>query len=126
MVDHPLTLMAVFAHPDDEVWMAPALAKYSDMGVRTVLVTATLGEEGKIVDPNVDPDAVREHLGEIREREIGKRHELSGFPACKYWGIATQAWTGLQRIRIVATSTMRMRRRQSAGSCASFGANGHM
>ena len=49
-MSNPLTLMIVHAHPDDEViGSGGTFARYSDEGVRTVLVTATLGEEGEIV-----------------------------------------------------------------------------
>jgi len=47
MVDPPLTLMAVHAHPDDEaLGTGGVLARYGDEGVRTVLVTCTNGELG--------------------------------------------------------------------------------
>src|SRR5215469_13012962 len=43
----PLTLMAVHAHPDDEVISTGgALARYADDGVRTVVVTCTDGSQG--------------------------------------------------------------------------------
>ena len=43
----PLTLMAVHAHPDDEVISTGGiLARYSAAGVRTVLVTCTDGAQG--------------------------------------------------------------------------------
>jgi LmbE family N-acetylglucosaminyl deacetylase len=42
-----LTLMAVHAHPDDEVLgTGGVFARYSEEGVRTVLVTCTNGEQG--------------------------------------------------------------------------------
>lgn len=42
-----LTLMAVHAHPDDEASSTGGvLAKYSDQGVRTIVVTCTNGEFG--------------------------------------------------------------------------------
>jgi LmbE family N-acetylglucosaminyl deacetylase len=42
-----LTLMAVHAHPDDEViGTGGVLARYSAEGIRTVLVTCTNGEQG--------------------------------------------------------------------------------
>lgn len=45
--DRPLTLMAVHAHPDDEVIATGGtLARYSAEGVQTVLVTCTNGEQG--------------------------------------------------------------------------------
>ncbi len=47
MPEQPLTLMAVHAHPDDEaISTGGILARYSDEGVRTVLVTCTNGELG--------------------------------------------------------------------------------
>lgn len=43
----PLTLMAVHAHPDDEVISTGGvLARYGNEGIRTVLVTCTNGEQG--------------------------------------------------------------------------------
>ncbi|MBV9280298.1 MAG: PIG-L family deacetylase [Chloroflexi bacterium] len=78
MIDERLTLMAVLAHPDDEVWMAGTMARYADRGVRTVLVTATLGEEGEIRDPDLDPEETRERLGHIREAELRRSVEIIG------------------------------------------------
>lgn len=47
MAERPLTLMAVHAHPDDEASTTGGiLAKYSQDGIRTVLVTCTNGELG--------------------------------------------------------------------------------
>jgi mycothiol conjugate amidase Mca len=78
MTDEPLTLMAVFAHPDDEVWTAATLAKYAAQGVRTVLVIATLGEEGEIRDPDLDPEEARARLGEIRRAELQRSADILG------------------------------------------------
>jgi len=65
MSDQALTLMAVHAHPDDEaLGTGGVLARYSDEGVRTVLVTCTNGELGdgpggvKPEDPAHDERAV--------------------------------------------------------------------
>jgi N-acetyl-1-D-myo-inositol-2-amino-2-deoxy-alpha-D-glucopyranoside deacetylase len=67
--DSRLTLMAVFAHPDDESFgIGGTLARYgADLEVRVVLVCATLGEAGEISDPKL---ATPERLGEVREREL--------------------------------------------------------
>jgi LmbE family N-acetylglucosaminyl deacetylase len=47
MPERPLTLMTVHAHPDDEaIGTGGILARSSDEGVRTVLVTCTNGELG--------------------------------------------------------------------------------
>jgi LmbE family N-acetylglucosaminyl deacetylase len=65
------TIMAVHAHPDDEVvFTGGTLLAYARRGVRTVLVTATGGEEGEIRDPDLDPEASRPHLREIRLEEM--------------------------------------------------------
>jgi LmbE family N-acetylglucosaminyl deacetylase len=65
MVDRPLTLMAVHAHPDDEATgTGGVLAKAATEGIRTVLVTCTDGRCGdgpggvKPGEPGHDPDAV--------------------------------------------------------------------
>src|SRR5262245_21397824 len=66
-----LTLMAVHAHPDDEcIGTGGVLSRYSTEGVRTVLVTATRGEEGEIVDPEMNSAEVRLKLGDVRVEEL--------------------------------------------------------
>lgn len=66
----PLCLMTVCAHPDDESFAGGLYGKYADEGVRTVLVTCTLGEEGEIVDPTMDAAAIQPRLGEVRTEEL--------------------------------------------------------
>lgn len=70
----PLTFMAVHAHPDDEVFgTGGTLARLSAEGVRTVLVTSTLGENGEIVDPDLDEETKQSmfpRLGEFRIKEL--------------------------------------------------------
>ena len=44
----PLTILAIFAHPDDEIGVGSTLAYYGEAGVRTVLVCATRGEAATI------------------------------------------------------------------------------
>lgn len=73
-----LSLMAVYAHPDDEQGVSGSLAKYARQGVNTTLICATRGEVGEIA-PGVQ--ATPETLGQVREGEmrcaaakIGLRH----------------------------------------------------
>jgi LmbE family N-acetylglucosaminyl deacetylase len=73
-MDSELTIMAVHAHPDDEVLgTGGALARYAEEGVRTVLVTCTNGEQGdgpggvKPGEPGHDEDQVSAgRLDELR------------------------------------------------------------
>ncbi|MEO8561830.1 MAG: PIG-L family deacetylase [bacterium] len=44
--DGPRTLVAVFAHPDDESIVSPALARYARDGARVYVVIATDGRKG--------------------------------------------------------------------------------
>jgi LmbE family N-acetylglucosaminyl deacetylase len=63
-----LSLLAVFAHPDDESFaFGGSLAKYAAEGVRTGLVTATAGQAGR--SPGAYPIAPEE-LGLIRVEEL--------------------------------------------------------
>ncbi|HUC15039.1 MAG TPA: PIG-L family deacetylase [Acidimicrobiales bacterium] len=70
-----LTLMAVHAHPDDEVLgTGGVFARYSEDGVRTVLVTCTNGEQGdgpggaKPGEPGHDAaEVVATRLAELRK-----------------------------------------------------------
>ena len=72
-----ITIMAVHAHPDDEVvFTGGTLLLYRRRGVKTVLVTATGGEEGEIHDPDLDPDAARPNLRDIRLGELNRGIEL--------------------------------------------------
>ena len=77
----PLTILAIFAHPDDEIGVGSTLAHYTDAGVRTVLVCATRGEVATIF---CDDCATRENLAEVRTRELAC--------ACAHLGIGELRW----------------------------------
>lgn len=63
-----LTLMPIFAHPDDESFVGTgALIKYARAGVRVVLLCATRGERGKAGDP---PVCTPTELPQVREQEL--------------------------------------------------------
>ena len=62
------TLLLVFAHPDDESFLAGGTAaRCASEGARVVLVSATRGESGKVGEP---PLCAQEDLPEVREREL--------------------------------------------------------
>jgi LmbE family N-acetylglucosaminyl deacetylase len=72
-----LTLMAIFAHPDDEAFgTGGTLAKYAHEGVEVHLVTATLGEVGRIANPAI---VIDQPLSVVREQELRR--------ACENYGI---------------------------------------
>jgi LmbE family N-acetylglucosaminyl deacetylase len=71
-----MTLLLCFAHPDDETFLTGGVAcRYSDAGVKVVLLTATLGESGKAGDPPICAPA---DLPGVRERELRRAVELLG------------------------------------------------
>ncbi|HLY64505.1 MAG TPA: PIG-L family deacetylase [Chloroflexota bacterium] len=66
-----VALLAVRPHPDDEcTGTGGILAYYASRGIPVGVLTCTLGEEGEILDPDLDPEEARPRLGEIREREL--------------------------------------------------------
>ncbi len=70
------TILAVFAHPDDEVFgIGGTLAHYAGQGVRIVLVCATRGEAGEIAEGT---SATSETLGQVREGELRCAADILG------------------------------------------------
>ena len=64
------------AHPDDEVMgTGVTLAKYSDEGVRTVVVTATDGSEGEIRNYD-NPEEIKPKLAEVRKKELESKFRV--------------------------------------------------
>jgi N-acetyl-1-D-myo-inositol-2-amino-2-deoxy-alpha-D-glucopyranoside deacetylase len=71
------TLVAIFAHPDDEAFgTGGTLAKYAAEGADVHLITTTLGEAGEIANPAV---TLTQPLGVLREQELRR--------ACACYGI---------------------------------------
>lgn len=69
-------ILLIFAHPDDESFIAAGTAcRYGDAGVRVALVCATLGQAGKLGEP---PVATREELPAVRERELRDACDILG------------------------------------------------
>jgi LmbE family N-acetylglucosaminyl deacetylase len=67
-MDAKATLLALFAHPDDEVFRCGGtLALLSERGVRVQVLTATRGQAGSCGDP---PLCSPQELGAVREAEL--------------------------------------------------------
>ena len=72
----PPRLLLIFAHPDDESFVAAGLARrYADVGARIALVTATRGEAGSRGDP---PLCTEEELPAWRESELREAATILG------------------------------------------------
>ncbi len=70
------SLLAIFAHPDDEAFgTGGTLARYAAQGAQVYLVCATRGEAGEIADPSL---ATPENLGQVREGELRCAAETMG------------------------------------------------
>jgi N-acetyl-1-D-myo-inositol-2-amino-2-deoxy-alpha-D-glucopyranoside deacetylase len=96
----PLSLLAVKPHPDDEaITMGGTLARYSAEGIRTTLVTATRGEVGEILDPELDPKEAAPRLATIREAELRRACEIMGVGELVFLGYEDSGMAGLPRNR---------------------------
>lgn len=79
MEDPGIGLLAVHAHPDDEVIATGGvLAQAADAGRGAAVVTCTGGELGEIVGEGMDPEEVRPRLGEVRRGELAAALDLLG------------------------------------------------
>lgn len=75
-----LRLLSLHAHPDDESSKAAAtVAKYASEGVRAVLVTATGGEAGEILNPAMDDPDIADNLTEVRRSELEAAARIIGY-----------------------------------------------
>ena len=82
MAGQQLTLMAVHAHPDDESSSTGGvLARYSDEGVRTVLVTCTNGEYGD------GPEHVKPGQDGHDPEQVAKTRRAELELACEHLGV---------------------------------------
>src|SRR5690625_5669710 len=72
VTDNKLRLMAVHAHPDDEASKGAATtARYAAEGAEVMVVTATCGERGDVLNPRLENDAaVKRDITHYRPMEI--------------------------------------------------------
>ena len=74
-----MTLLAIFAHPDDEAFgTGGALTRYAAAGHTVKLICATRGESGKITDPEIDSAS---DVAQLRERELNEACRVMGLDA---------------------------------------------
>ncbi len=80
------TMLAIFAHPDDETAIAELLVKYAGQGYNVQLIIATDGKDGTRVTKIPAGDS----LGNLRKEETRC--------ACKIMNIAEPIFLGIERL----------------------------
>jgi mycothiol S-conjugate amidase len=80
LVDPPLRLMCVHAHPDDESSKGAAtMARYAREGVEVLVVSCTGGERGSILNPALEHDTkILENITEVRRAEMELARDILG------------------------------------------------
>src|SRR5579872_2866375 len=92
-----LCLLTVHAHPDDEASKGSAtVAKYSDAGIRTVLVCCTGGEAGDVLNPALDTPEVHQNLAALRLEELRASTDILGFSAVHLLGYHDSGMAGTE------------------------------
>lgn len=97
---HPLRLLFVHAHPDDETTTTGATtARYAAEGIGVYLVTCTRGERGEILDDELlakfeglDPDSAAVRLAEHRTGELAGACERLGFTQWRFLAGQERWW----------------------------------
>ncbi|MCC6435949.1 MAG: mycothiol conjugate amidase Mca [Acidimicrobiales bacterium] len=75
-----LTLLQIHAHPDDESSKGAAtMARYAAEGVHGVLVCCTGGEEGDILNKEMDRPEVKDNLHSVRMAELAEATKIIGY-----------------------------------------------
>ena len=94
---HPLSLLTVHAHPDDESSKGAAtVARYVGEGVRAVLVCCTGGEQGDILNPVMDTPEVRADLPAVRRRELETATGIIGYHEVVHLGYRDSGMPGTE------------------------------
>ncbi len=96
------TLLAVFAHPDDETVCSGTLAMAAARGWRVVFACATRGEAGEISDPAL---ATPETLGEVREQEMIAACAALGIEDVRFLSYRDSGMAGLPENESASTFT---------------------
>lgn len=90
-------MLALHAHPDDESSKGSGtMARYADEGVRVVLVCATRGEEGDILNPRMDKPGIKERMGELREAELATACDILGVERIHHLGYRDSGMPGTE------------------------------
>ena len=89
-----LSVLAVFAQPDDEVFgCGGTLAMLADGGARIALVCATNGDVGEISDPSL---ATPETLAHVRQEELRQAAAVTGMKDVRFLGYRDSGMPGTE------------------------------
>jgi len=89
------TILSLHAHPDDESSKGAAtVAKLVDEGARAILVTATGGEAGEILNPAMDRPDVLDHLAGVRADELAHAASIIGYETVEMLGYRDSGMPG--------------------------------
>ncbi len=92
-------ILFLMAHPDDETFgPGGTIARYARSGEEVRLATATRGEAGMVGDP---PVTGREHLGEVRARELLAAAEILGLAEVHFLGFVDGQLASVPREQLV-------------------------
>lgn len=87
-----LSVLAVFAHPDDEGFgSGGTLAMLVARGARVTLVCATNGDVGEISDPSL---ATPETLAQVRQEELRQAMAITGVQDVRFLGYRDSGMAG--------------------------------
>jgi LmbE family N-acetylglucosaminyl deacetylase len=121
----PARILLVFAHPDDESFVAAGLSRrYADAGAEIALVTATRGEAGSCGDP---PLCTAEDLPAVRESELRAAATILGIAEVRILGYRDQhlAEAPPDAIRAQLVGILRRHRPQIVVTYDPQGGHGH-
>ncbi len=92
-----VTVLAVRPHPDDEcTGTGGILAYYASRGIPVGVATCTRGEEGEILDPDLDEPEARPRLGDIREGELRAACRVLGVTELRLLGYRDSGMQGTE------------------------------
>jgi N-acetyl-1-D-myo-inositol-2-amino-2-deoxy-alpha-D-glucopyranoside deacetylase len=86
-----LSLLGLYAHPDDEQLISGTLAQCASEGIRTGLLCATRGEAGEIHE---SVEANRENIGKVREAELRAAAVVLGVKHLYFLDYRDSGWIG--------------------------------
>ncbi|MFO7167912.1 MAG: PIG-L family deacetylase [Chloroflexota bacterium] len=102
-----LRVLGLFAHPDDEVFVAGGtLAKYAAEGAEVMVISATRGQAGQIRDSRI---ATRRTLGAVREQELRRSAACLGVQHAVCWDYGDGALQSLDREPLIRDAVAAIR-----------------